>query len=97
MEHRGGWRLTPCARSRGCEGLLRLAWAQQMERHTRSGGRGRGSVTRAQRGHETIRSHITRLERQACPIAARQARLGWKALVTNATQARRSWGDAAWC
>ena len=60
-------------------------------------GRGRGSVTRAQQVHETIRYHITRLERQACPIAARKDRLGWKAFVTNATKERVSLGDAVLC
>jgi len=79
------------------EGLLRIAWEQQMERHTRYVGRGRGSVTRAQQVHETIRYHITRIERQTCPIAALQARFGWKAFVTNATQERLSLGDAVLC
>ena len=79
------------------EGLLRSAWAQQLERHTRSVGRGRGSVTRAQQVHETIRYHITRMARQAGPMAARKDRFGWQALVTNATQERWSLGDAVWC
>jgi transposase len=79
------------------EGLLRIEWEQQMERHTRYVGRGRGSVTRAQQVHETIRYQITRIERQACPIAALKERFGWKAFVTNATKERLSLGDAVLC
>jgi transposase len=79
------------------EGWLRLAWDQQSERHTPDGGRGRGSVPRAQRGRETIRDPITRLTRQVGPMAAIKERVGWKAFGTNATPERLSWADAGLC
>jgi transposase len=79
------------------EGLLRLEWEQQIERHTHYVGRGRGSATREQRVRETIRYHITRIARQVGPIAAIKERLGWKAFVTNATQERLSLADAVLC
>ena len=66
------------------EGLLRIAWEQQSERHTHYVGRGRGSATREQRVSERIRYHITRITRQDGPIAAVTGRFGWKAFVTNA-------------
>ena len=78
-------------------GLLRIAWEQQIERHTRYVGRGRGSATREQRVIEHIRSHITRIARQDGPIAALTARFGWKAFVTNATPERLSLADAVLC
>jgi len=76
------------------EGLLHMAWEQQIEQQTRYVGRGRGSATRAQRVREIIRYHITRIDRQAGPIAAIKERFGWKAFVTNAAQKRLSWADA---
>ena len=79
------------------EGLLPIAGAQQVERHTHYVGRGRGSATRVQRVRENIRSHITRMDRQAGPLAALKERFGWKAFVTNATQERLSLADAVRC
>jgi len=70
------------------EGLLRIEWEPQRERHTHYVGRGRGSAKRAQRVIENIRSHITCLARQEGPIAALTQRFGWKACVTNAAQKR---------
>ncbi len=72
------------------EGLLQVAWAQQIERHLHSIGRGRGAATRAQRVRETIRSHITRITRQGSLIPALSQRFGWKAFVTNAPDDRLS-------
>ena len=79
------------------EGLLRIEWEPQIERHTHYVGRGRGSATREQRVCETIRYHITHIARQAGPIAALKERLGWKAFVTNATPERLSLADAVLC
>lgn len=79
------------------EGLLRIEWEQQIERHTHYVGRGRGSATREQRVLEHIRYHITRLTRQDGPIAALTARFGWKAFVTNATPERLSLAEAVLC
>ena len=79
------------------EGLLHMAWEQQIERPTHYVGRGRGSATRAQRVREKFRSHITRLDRQAGPIAALKERFGGKAFVTNATPERLSLADAVLC
>jgi transposase len=79
------------------EGVLRMAWEQQIERHTHSVGRGRGSATRAQRVIAPIRDHLTRLTRQDGPSAALTARFGWQAFVTNATPARLSLADAVLC
>ena len=79
------------------EGLLRIAWAQQIERHPHYVGRGRGSATRAQRGSEPSRSHLTRSARQDGPMAALTARLGWQACVTNATPERLSLAEAVLC
>jgi len=79
------------------EGLLRIEWEQQIERHTHYVGRGRGSATREQRVIEHIRYHITRIARQDGPIAALTARFGWKAFVTNATPERLSLADAVLC
>ena len=79
------------------EGLLCLAWEQQIERHTHYVGRGRGSAKRAQRVTEKIRYHITRLERQVGSIAALKERFGWKAFVTNAPPERLSLADAILC
>src|SRR6266478_655961 len=70
------------------DGLLRIEWEPQLERHTQYVGRGRGSATRAQRVIEHIRYHITGIARQEGPIAALTQRFGWKAFVTNAAQKR---------
>jgi len=79
------------------EGLLRLEWEQQIERHTHYIGRGRGSATREQRVTEKIRYHITRIVRQAGPIADLTQRFGWKAFVTNAPKECLSLADAVLC
>ena len=79
------------------EGLLRIAWEQQIERHTPYVGRGRGSAKRPKRVSEHIRSHITRITREGGKIAALTQRFGWKAFVTNATQKRLSLADAILC
>jgi transposase len=79
------------------EGLLHLAWQQQIERHTQYVGRGRGSDKRDQRVVEKVRYHITRIDRQAGPIATLKERFGWKAFVTNATPEQLSLADAVLC
>ena len=79
------------------DGLLRIEWEPQLERHTHYVGRGRGSAKRAQRVIEHIRYHITCIARQEGPIAALTQRLGWKAFVTNAAPTRLSLADAVLC
>ncbi len=79
------------------DGVLRIEWEPQRERHTQDVGRGRGSAKRAQRVIETIRSHITGIARQEGPLAALTQRFGWKAFVTNAAQKRLSLADAVLC
>jgi len=79
------------------EGLLRIAWEQQIERQTPYVGRGRGSAKRTQRVIEKIRYQITRIARQEGPIAALTERFGWKAFVTNASQKRLSLAEAIVC
>jgi len=79
------------------DGLLSVRWETQLEQTIRSGGRGRGSVHREQRGIQQTRSHITHIARQADPIAMLRQRLGWKALVTNATPQRLSLQEAGLC
>jgi len=79
------------------EGLLQVAWEQQIERHIHSIGRGRGAATRAQRVREQIRYHITRITRQDSLIQALSQRFGWKAFVTNAPDDRLSLADAVLC
>jgi transposase len=79
------------------EGLLRMAWEKQSERHPQSVGRGRGSVRRPTRGIKTTRSHITRIARQEDNIAALRPRCGWKAFGTKAGHKRRSLQEAVWC
>ncbi len=79
------------------DGLLRIEWEPQIERHTQYVGRGRGSAKRAQRVIENIRYHITCIARQEGPIAALTQRFGWKAFVTNAAQKRLSLADAVLC
>jgi transposase len=79
------------------EGLLSVAWEQQVERHTRYLGRGRGSARRQQRVIEQTRSHITCIARQEDNIAGLRQRCGWKAFVTNARPQRLSLEDAVLC
>jgi len=79
------------------EGLLQVAWQQEIERHTHYVGRGRGSATRQQRVTEHIRYHLTRITRQEGPIRALTQRFGWKAFVTNAPPERLSLSDAIVC
>jgi transposase len=79
------------------EGLLQVEWQQQIERHTRYGGRGRGSATRQQRVTENIRYHLTCITRQDGPIRALTQRFGWKAFVTNAPPERLPLSDAILC
>jgi transposase len=79
------------------EGLLGLEWEQQIERHTRYVGQGRGSATRAQRVTEKIRDHITRIVRQEGSIADLTQRFGWKAFVTNAPKEQLSLAAAVLC
>jgi transposase len=79
------------------DGLLSVAWAQQVEQSTRYVGRGRGAVHREKRVIETIRSHITHITRQADNIAELCQGVGWKAFVTNAAQKRRSLPEAVLC
>jgi len=79
------------------EGVLRIAWAQQIARRPHDVGRGRGSGTRAQRVSEPLRYPITHITRQDGPSAALIAGLGWKALVTNATPERLSLAEAVLC
>src|SRR6266581_268992 len=79
------------------EGLLQVAWQQEIERHTHYIGRGRGSATRQQRVTEHSRYHLTRITRQEGPIRALTHRFGWKAFVTNAPPERLSLSDAIVC
>jgi transposase len=79
------------------EGLLQVEWQQQIERHTRYVGRGRGSATRQQRVTENIRYHLTCITRQDGPIRALTQRFGWKAFVTNAPPERLPLSDAILC
>ena len=79
------------------EGLLQVEWQQEIERHTRYVGRGRGSATRQQRVTENRRYHLTRITRQDGPIRVLTQRFGWKAFVTNAPPERLSLRDAILC
>jgi transposase len=79
------------------EGLLQVAWQQEIERHTHDVGRGRGSATRQQRVTEHSRYHLTRITRQEGSIRALTQRFGWKAFVTNAPPERLSLSDAIVC
>jgi transposase len=79
------------------DGLLRIEWEPQLERHTQDVGRGRGSAKRAQRVIEHIRYHINGIARQEGPSAALTQRFGWKAFVTNAALTRLSLADAVLC
>jgi transposase len=79
------------------DGLLRVAWEQQVEQTTRYVGRGRGSVHREQRVIQKTRYHITHIARQADTIAELCHRFGWKAFVTNAGPKRLSLQEAVLC
>jgi len=79
------------------EGLLSVAWEQQVEQTTHYVGRGRGSANREKRVREHIRSHITQVARQEDRIAALRQRFGWKAFVTNAGPERLSLHEAVLC
>ena len=79
------------------DGLLHVAWEKQVEQKTQYVGRGRGSVSRAQRVIEHTRYHITHIARQEDQIATLRQRLGWKAFVTNAGPKRLSLEDAVLC
>jgi transposase len=79
------------------DGWLTVAWERQVERHTHSVGRGRGSASRPKRVIEHTRSHITGLARQEDTIADLNQRFGWKAFVTNAVPKRLSLKDAVLC
>jgi transposase len=79
------------------EGLLSVAWEQQVEQTTHYVGRGRGSENREKRVSEKIRYHITQIARQEDRIAALRQRLGWKAFVTNAGPERLSLHEAVLC
>jgi transposase len=79
------------------EGLLSVVWDKQVEQHTPSLGRGRGSASRPQRVIEYTRSHLTRIARQADTIAGLRQRCGWKACGTKAQHTRLSVEEAVWC
>ena len=79
------------------DGLLSVAWEKQVAQTTHSVGRGRGAVSRAKRGIQTIRSHSTQSARPDDHLADLCHRGGWKALVTNAAQQRLSLRAAVLC
>ena len=79
------------------EGLLHVAWEQQIDQTTQYVGRGRGAVHREKRVIEKTRYHITQVARQEDRLAALRRRLGWKAFVTNAGPTRLSLPDAILC
>ena len=76
------------------DGLLSVAWEQQVEQTTHYVGRGRGSLSREQRVIQKTRYHITHIARQEDTIAARRQRFGWKTFVTNAGPKRLSLQEA---
>ena len=76
------------------DGLLRVAWAKQVEQTPQYVGRGRGSLSREKRVIQTTRYHITPIARQEDTIAARRQRFGWQAFVTNAGPKRLSLQEA---
>ena len=76
------------------DGLLSVAWEQQVEQTTQYVGRGRGSLSREKRVIQKTRYHITHIARQEDSIAARRQRFGWKAFVTNAGPKRLSLQEA---
>jgi transposase len=79
------------------DGLLRVAWEQQVEQTTQYVGRGRGSASRPKRVIQKTRYHITHIARQEDHIADLCHRFGWKAFVTNAGQKRLSLQEAVLC
>jgi transposase len=79
------------------DGLLSVAWEQQVEQTTQYVGRGRGSVNREKRVIQKTRYHITHIARQEATIAAHSQRFGWKAFVTNAGHTRLSLQEAVLC
>jgi transposase len=79
------------------DGLLRVAWEQQVEQTTQYIGRGRGSASRPQRVIQKTRYSITHIARQEDHIADLCHRFGWKAFVTNAEQKRLSLQEAVLC
>ena len=79
------------------EGLLSVAWEKQVERQTRSLGRGRGSASRQQRVSEQTRYQITHIAREDDQIAGLRQRYGWKAFVTNARPTQLSLEAAVLC
>lgn len=79
------------------EGLLSVTWEKQVEQTTQYVGRGRGSVSRAQRVIQKTRYHITHIARQQDKITDLRQRFGWKAFVTNAGQTRLSLPHAVLC
>ena len=79
------------------DGLLRVAWEQQVEQTTQYVGRGRGSASRPKRVIQKTRYHITHIARQEDHIADLCQRFGWKAFVTNAGPKRLSLQAAVVC
>jgi transposase len=79
------------------DGLLRVAWEQQVEQTTQYVGRGRGSASRPKRVIQKTCSHSTHIARQEDHIADLCQRFGWKAFVTNAEQKRLSLQEAVLC
>jgi transposase len=79
------------------DGLLRVAWEQQVEQTTQYVGRGRGSASRPKRVIQKTRYHITDIARPEDHIADLCQRFGWKAFVTNAGQKRLSLQEAVLC
>ena len=79
------------------DGLLRVAWEQQVEQTTQYVGRGRGSASRPKRVIQKTRYHITHIARQEDHIADLCQRFGWKAFVTNAGPKRLSLQEAVLC
>jgi len=79
------------------DGLLRVAWEQQVEQTTQYVGRGRGSVSREKRVIQKTRYHLTHIARQEDKIAALRQRFGWKAFVTNAGPKQLSLQEAVLC
>jgi transposase len=79
------------------EGLLRLAYDQQIEQQTKFVGCGRGAAHRERQLIEKVRYQITAITRQDESISALKQRFGWKAFVTNAPLQRLSLAEAVLC
>ena len=79
------------------DGVLRVAWEQQVEQTTQYVGRGRGSAGRPKRVIQKTRYHLTHIARQEDHIADLCPRFGWKAFVTNAGPKRLSLQEAVLC